>query len=208
MFRGLGAAFAKDLRLLARDREWLVSLPLAPIVVITVAGFSLASLYGADPRGTSAYLLPLADEDGGQIGRALAARLARESTVHVRPVSRDEARTLVRRKEAGAALVIPAGTSAAVAAGDQASLVLYTDPVKYLEVALVRTLVQELRHGIETRARDRAEARLKKAQVRAAAARARLEQAATDLQRELDGTTARFAALRTDSARQADEARR
>ena len=51
MLRALAAAMGKDFRLLARDRVGLVFLTLAPIIVITVAGFSLASLYGAGPRG-------------------------------------------------------------------------------------------------------------------------------------------------------------
>ena len=46
MLDGLGAALAKDLRLLARDRTGLAFLTLAPIVVIAVAGFSLAAIYG------------------------------------------------------------------------------------------------------------------------------------------------------------------
>ena len=209
MLRGLAAALAKDQRLLVRDRAGLVFLTLAPIVVITVAGFSLASLYGADPRGTSAYVLPLADEDGGRIGRMLAEKLTDEPAVRLRPVANCEAaRALVQRKAAGAALVIPAGTSAAVAAGRPAALVLYTDPVKYLEVALVRGLVQELRHGIEAGARDRADARLQKARLRAVAARAHLEQAARALRQELDRATTRLAALRADAARRATEARR
>ena len=41
MLRGVAAAFTKDLRLLARDRVGVVFLTLAPIIVITVAGFSL-----------------------------------------------------------------------------------------------------------------------------------------------------------------------
>src|SRR5581483_6046684 len=152
----LGAALLKDLRLLARDRAGLVFLTIAPVVVITVAGLSLASLYGADPRGTSAYLLPVADEDGGRIGETVRARLASESRVLVEEVAdREAARDLVRRQVAGAALVIPAGTTAAVGRGEPAALLLYTDPVKYLEVANVRLLVEELRHGIEAAARAR-----------------------------------------------------
>ena len=58
MLGGLGAAIRKDLRLLVRDRVGLVFLAVAPVIVITVAGFSLASLYGASARGTSPYELP------------------------------------------------------------------------------------------------------------------------------------------------------
>ncbi len=57
MLQALGAAIGKDLRLLARDRVALVFLTLAPIIVITVAGFSLATLYGAGPHGDTAYVL-------------------------------------------------------------------------------------------------------------------------------------------------------
>ena len=102
MLRALTAAIGKDFRLLARDRIGLVFLTVAPIVVITVAGFSLASLYGADPRGETAYVLPIADEDGGQVGRALRERLGQEEMVQLRVVgSRAEAAALVQRKEAG-----------------------------------------------------------------------------------------------------------
>ena len=67
MLGGLGAAIRKDLRLLTRDRAGLVFLAIAPVVVITVAGFSLASFYGVDARGTAPYVLPLAD-DGREPG--------------------------------------------------------------------------------------------------------------------------------------------
>ena len=56
---GLAAALGKDLRLLARDRVGLAFLTLAPIVVISVAGLSLAALYGDAPRGGVAPVLVL-----------------------------------------------------------------------------------------------------------------------------------------------------
>ncbi|HLK11509.1 MAG TPA: ABC transporter permease [Candidatus Binatia bacterium] len=198
----LGAAFLKDLRLLARDRAALVFLTVAPVLVIAVAGLSLASLYGADPRGTSAYLLPLADEDGGRVGQTLRARLAAEPRVVVEVVAdRAAARALVRRQVAGAALVIPAGTTAAVARGEPAALLLYTDPVKYLEVANVRLLVEELRHGIEATARARAAARLEKERAHAARARARFERSARGLERTLEEVNARLRAARAEAER-------
>ena len=114
MLAALRAALAKDLRLLIRDRAGLVFLSVAPVVVISVAGFSLAGLFGAPISG---YVLPLADEDHGRLGRVLRSGLAEDAAIEVRPVAdRDAARALVRRGAAGAALVIPAGASAVPAA--------------------------------------------------------------------------------------------
>ncbi len=200
MLAALGAAFAKDLRLLVRDRVGLIFLTLAPIIVITVAGFSLASLYGAGPRGETAYVLPLADEDGGRVGRAVRDELARTEMVRVRPVgSRAEASALVQSGEAGVALVVPAGASRALASGGSASLDLLTDPVKYLEVANVRALVAELRHGIERTARDRAARRLARTRDRMAAARTDFEHALTSLTRELEALPARLETARAEA---------
>src|SRR4029453_10220180 len=144
--RAFAALLAKDLRLLWRDRVGLTFLALAPIAVITVAGLSLANLYGADPTGQTAYELPLADEDGGSLGREIRDRLASETAVRLRPVDdAAAAEQLVRDKQAGTALVIPQGTQAALDAGRPASLVLYTDAVKYLERLNVRLRLLELR---------------------------------------------------------------
>src|SRR4029450_122373 len=75
LMRAFRALLAKDLRLLWRDRVGLTFLALAPLAVITVAGLSLANLYGADPTGQTAYELPLADEDGGSLGQEIRDRL-------------------------------------------------------------------------------------------------------------------------------------
>ena len=202
MLRALGAAIAKDLRLLGRDRAGLVFLSLAPVLVITVAGFSLAGLFGAAPGGTSAYVLPVADEDGGRLGRTLQSGLAAEPAIEVHAVAdRNAARALVRRGVAGAALVIPPGASAALLAGQPVSLLLYTDPVKYLEVANVRALVQEARHRVEASARTRARHRLVEARHDARAARRRFERSARALRQAVDGLAARLAAAHTDMER-------
>jgi ABC-type multidrug transport system permease subunit len=209
MLGGLGAAIRKDLRLLARDRVGLVFLAVAPVIVITVAGFSLASLYGASARGTSAYELPFCDEDGGRIGSVLTRALADEPAVRLRPIaSRHEAREAIRTHEAGLALVVPAGTSEALAAGTPARLVVYTDPVKYLEVASLRVLVQELRHRVERGARDRAAAGLSKAEAHAAHLRRRFERAAERLRRERDRLAAALASARADADERIAAARR
>jgi len=187
---GLGLIIAKDLRLLWRDRAGLVFLGLAPIVVITVAGLSLANLYGSDPTGQSAYELPLVDEDGGALARDIAARLAAEPALRVEPVgSREEAERWVRdRKRAGTALVIPRGFEAALRAGEPASLVLYTDAVKYLERLNVRLRLAQIRDalGAEQRAAAQREAAEKREALRAQLDR--LQAALRDARAALDAT--------------------
>lgn len=139
----------KDLRLLWRDRAALMFILVAPLIVISVAGFSLANLYGADPSGQTAYDLPFVDEDHSALARQIRERLANEPAVRVRDVSdREEAQRLVRDKKAGTALVIPRGTEAAVASGHEAKLILYNDPVRYLERINLRTRMLELRDKI------------------------------------------------------------
>lgn len=149
------AIIAKDLRLLWRDKAGLIFLTLAPIMVITVAGFSLANLYGADPTGQTAYEFPLVDEDGGALGRELRERLSKETALTLRVLDdRAAAEQRVRDKQAGSALVIPRGTSAALEHGDAAELLLYTDPVKYLERLNVRLRLLELRDELAAARRD------------------------------------------------------
>ena len=153
--RALFTILGKDLRLLWRDRAGLIFLSVAPIVVICVAGFSLANLYGADPTGQTAYEFPVVDEDGGAVAQDLRLRLAAEPGVHFQLVpDRETAQDLVRRKQAGSALVIPRGTQRALDAGQPASLILYTDAVKYLERMNVRVKLLEVRDQIAARRRD------------------------------------------------------
>jgi ABC-type multidrug transport system permease subunit len=223
--RSLAAIIAKDLRLLLRDRAALVFILIAPIVVICVAGFSLASLYGADATGQTAYDLPLVDEDGGELAAEIERRLAGEASVRVQRVAtRAEAERLVRDKHAGSALVIPAGTRAALARGDAAGVILYVDPVKYLERLNVRLEVLRARDELAADERERVAAELEaqrnalrdqlaaldatlargRAQLAAAERGARDEEAraAAEVQKAFENGAAR---VRADVTRQVEE---
>ena len=146
MMHALVVILGKDLRLLWRDRAGLIFLTLAPIIVISVAGFSLANLYGADPTGQTAYEFPFVDEDGSELAHRLRERLAAEHSVHLRPVAdRATAEDMIRHKLAGSALVVPRGTEAALRDGKSVALVLYSDAVKYLERLNVRAKLLEMR---------------------------------------------------------------
>ena len=208
MLVGFFAALSKDFRLLFRDRVGLVFMTLAPVVVITVAGLSLSNLYG--PKGgSSPFVLPLVDQDGGRIGRAITERLHDNPAVRVTLVAEPSAaRALVRAKQMGAALIVPAGTSAALAAGRPSQLILYTDPVKAIELDVIRDLVQEIRHEVEAAARNEALAEFEATRQRALEARGALERAVADLRRDLDGAAAQLAAARSDASRASREGQR
>jgi ABC-type multidrug transport system permease subunit len=209
MLRGFLAALDKDFRLLARDRVGLVFLTLAPIVVIAVAGLSLASLYGPGPGAGHRFVLELVDEDGGAVTRALREHPLDGAPAEIAAVStREAALARVRGKAAGAALIIPRGTAAALAEGRPASLVLLTDPVMSIEVAAARAVVQELRHRIESEARERAAVALDETRANADEARARFEQAAAALRAGLDRVAERLATARAEAIAHAAEARR
>jgi len=193
----LAAIIGKDLRLLLRDRAALVFIVFAPIVVICVAGFSLAGLYGAAPTGQTGYELPLVDEDDGELARQIEQQLARDASLRVRRVeSRVAAERLVVAKEAGSALVIPAGTAAALAAGQPARVLLYTDPVKYLERLNVQLRVLQVRDALAAEGRARFAADLEERQ--------------RELREQLERLDGGLAELRASSAaaqRSADELR-
>lgn len=185
--RALAAAIVKDVRLLLRDKVGLVFLTIAPLIVMSVAGFSLSTLFGGAPQGDARYVLPVADEDGGRVADALREAVGADEGIDLRSVAtRDEAIALVRGRESGAALVIPAGTTAGLAHGRDATLLLYTDPVKFVEVANVRFVVQELRHHLGQEALARAQRRVDRIRAKVATAQQRIERRVTRIRTQLE----------------------
>jgi ABC-2 type transport system permease protein len=134
----------KDLKLLQRDRVALLLLMLAPLVVITVAGFSLSTLYRAER-----HTFPVADLDDGEVSRKLLSELEASNELDVLRVDSDEAKRLVADTPlAGSALVIPKGFSDGFIAGEPVELLLWTDPVKHLEALKIRAAVERARAGL------------------------------------------------------------
>src|SRR5438094_8481202 len=84
MWPALLLTLEKEFRLLRRDSVGVFMLLLAPIVVITVAGFSLANLYGTAPGGQTAYLLPVVDEDHGAVAEGSINALRSETALSVK----------------------------------------------------------------------------------------------------------------------------
>jgi len=161
MARTISLTFLNEFRLLRRDPVGLFMLLLAPIVIIAVAGFSLGNIYGAR-LGANAYTLALVDDDHGAAAKAIVAALDREPAVTVAAVATlDAARAIVTgRDRAPLAIAIPSGTTAALAAGRGANVVLYVDPIKRLEVSAIEFRVAELCQRVTAAGRAQANSRL------------------------------------------------
>src|SRR5258708_27660025 len=153
--RATATVVEKELRILRRDWVGICLLILAPIVVISMAGFALAKVYGGD---AGVHPLLLVDEDHGEAAKAIADALAAIKEVDLRAIdSRAEAQRMVRdREEAAAALVIPAGTTTTLSEGGRPQLLLYTDPVKHLEIVNFKLLMSEVLGRVSAAAVDRA----------------------------------------------------
>ena len=140
--RELAVLVAKDIQLLIRDRWALLFLLLAPIVVISVAGFSLSTFYGSRGGSGMVFVLPVADLDGGEVAEQLVASLEQAAGLRVERVGEPEARRLVvEAGEAGAALIIPEGFTTEFRRGREVRLVLLTDPVRQLELLRIKSEV-------------------------------------------------------------------
>src|SRR5208337_3389430 len=146
MLRAIWLTIGKEFLLIRRDRVGLFMLLVAPIAVIEAAGFSLAKIYGGRdvPRGE--YSLAVLDEDHGAVARAILDALAHRPDLSViHSSSRLDAQQTVReRKLAVVGIVIPAGTSDAIEHGRVARLILYTDPVKYLQTVKIELTLSEM----------------------------------------------------------------
>jgi ABC-type multidrug transport system permease subunit len=195
--RATAIVVEKELRILRRDWVGICLLILAPILVITVAGFSLAKVYGGD---AGAHLLPVVDEDHGAAAKAITGALGAIHEIDLRVInSRAEAQRMVRdRGEAAAALVIPAGTTARLREGGKPELLFYTDPVKHLEVVNFKLLISEVLSRVSAAALDQArhdglaaESKLQKQLKDGANAAADLRASLANLQRQASRRQAR-----------------
>ncbi|MDO8433118.1 MAG: ABC transporter permease [Candidatus Binatus sp.] len=144
--RAIWFTLGKEFRLIRRDRIGLFMLLVAPIAVIAAAGFSLARVFGGDTGERGEYTIAIVDEDHGLISHTIFNAIARDQSVNLMHVdTRADAEASVReRKQAVVAIVIPAGTTRTVAGGGKARLILYTDPVKYLQTVRIELMVSEM----------------------------------------------------------------
>lgn len=123
MLNKLIAIMRKDTILRFQSRSELLFFLVLPIIFTVIVSRSIPNS-AADSR----VVLPVVDEDGGARAVALLAELAKSGTVRPEVMSAGEAEALLTDNEVGAALIIPAGFSAATAAGDEAQVTLRAAP--------------------------------------------------------------------------------
>ena len=152
MLRAIWLTMQNEARLLVKDPIVLFMLLFAPVVIITVAGYSLGSLYGGV---ASSFRLPLVNLDHGPASDAIIEALKKERSITLEMLDDpDRARLLVsKRARTPVAILIPAGTSAAVAAGRQPRLILFVDPVRRIEVNALELRIDTLCRKITEQAR-------------------------------------------------------
>jgi len=146
MLRAVWLTFGKEFLLIRRDRIGLFMLLVAPIAVIAAAGFSLAKIYGGRTAPRGEYSVAILDEDHGAVARAMLDAIAHRPELSVIHSSsrRDAQQTVRERTLAVVGIVIPAGTTDAIEQGHSARLILYTDPVKYLQTTKIELTLSEL----------------------------------------------------------------
>ena len=194
MLRAIRLTIGKEFLLIRRDRVGLFMLLVAPIAVIAAAGFSLAKIYGGRNASRGESSLAVLDEDHGAVARAILDALAHRPDLSViHSSNRVDAQYAVReRKLAVVGIVIPAGTSEAIEHGRDARLMLYTDPVKYLQTVKIELMLSEMCRKISEGA--------------AAEARRQTAERTRDLTRQLEQARESVAKARAEAERLATAA--
>lgn len=123
----------KNLRLLVRDRTALLLTFALPIVLATIFGAAMGSMGGGEGMGKVEFLVE--DLDESATSKALVAELSKAAGLDVK--AKRGVRARVAEGDAPAALLIPAGYAADLAAGTTAKLVLYRDPGQTIEQQIV-----------------------------------------------------------------------
>jgi ABC-2 type transport system permease protein len=133
------AILGKDLRLRLRDRSVLLFALIAPLGLMVI-------LAGVFPdEGALRIGAVVVDEDGGAVGDAFVGevmpRLLADGVIRDgRILAREQAHDAVRDGEVSVAWIVPAGTSAAVAAGAPLRLEVLANPDRALATAVGRSV--------------------------------------------------------------------
>jgi ABC-2 type transport system permease protein len=135
MFQSALVIAAKSFRLLFRDRTALLMAFALPIVLATIFGAAMGSMFGGGSGGMGKITLLVEDLDNSPKSIALVADLAKAAGIKVVP--EHGVRAQIAKGDAPAALLIPTGYEADLAAGRAPKLVLYRDQGQTIEQQIV-----------------------------------------------------------------------
>ncbi len=145
MMRALQALVRKDLTLFFEDRRAVVLSFAAPIAIGAFFGF----LFSGGGGGNAKIPIRVADLDGSSVSRAIVAALEKDKALEVKPTaSADEARDLVRRGKATAAVILPKSfgeeaVNAFFRQKDKPDLLLLRDPSHAAEAGMLRGILTQ-----------------------------------------------------------------
>jgi hypothetical protein len=201
MLRAALLVFQNEFRLLAKDRAAAFMLVVAPIVIITVAGFSLGNIFGVRAGGEP-YTIVVVDLDQGAISSAIIDALRDEpSVVEVPADDLAAARAIVgHRGRAPLAILIPANTTRDFEAGHDPRIELYVDPVKRLEAQALELRLSRLLMAVTAAARRRAVHRMAAQSADLRARLAALADRVRDAQQRVAQVRAQFARAQAQAA--------
>ncbi len=114
----------KDILIFVRDRGALITSFLLPLLFIVVFSYAFSGI-GAEDKVIT---LPVVDLDGGEVARDLIARINSTAGVETKQDGEKDVIAQVEGEQIEYALIIPAGFSEGVAAGEPVTLRLISAP--------------------------------------------------------------------------------
>lgn len=115
MKHAIAIAF-NDLLMRLNERDTLVFSLILPVLFTTVMGVGMDAAFGGD--GDSRYPIAVTDQDGGPLAAQVLDVLAESGVVRFEAVSEAEARQMLDDEQAYAAVVLPAGFTERLMAGE------------------------------------------------------------------------------------------
>jgi ABC-2 type transport system permease protein len=147
----------KDLRLILRDKTGLVFMLLAPFALTLGMGALTGRFSGSPQLGISQIPVVIVIQDSGELGQVLVDVFTSEELKELilADLRSDpsEARALVDRDEAAAAIIVPDGFSTSIFSAESAAQVVpvefYANPTRPTSTGIARSILESFLNEVE-----------------------------------------------------------